>query len=63
MVDHPPQHHEQRDSAESSGSDHLPAAEIVDRARHPTRLRVILTLSVLSWILVALAIAWVVRLL
>ena len=29
-----------------------------DRAPYPTRMRVILTLSILSWMMVALAIAW-----
>ena len=29
-----------------------------DRAPYPTRMRVILTLSILSWLMVALVIAW-----
>ena len=54
-------HPEQRDSAENSGSDRLPEAEAIDRAPRPTRLRVVLALSLLSWIMLALAIAWVAR--
>ena len=59
-VDHPPQDHEQHDSAETGGSDDLPVAEDVDRAPRPTRLRVVLALSLLSWVMLALAVAWVV---
>jgi hypothetical protein len=60
MVGHPLPH-EQHDSGENSDTDHVREAEIVDRAPRSTRLRVILTLALLSWMMLALAIAWVAR--
>jgi hypothetical protein len=39
----------------------LPDGEAVDRPPRATRLRIILTMSLLSWLMVALAIAWIAR--
>lgn len=58
-VDHPPQNEDgQQDSVKDPQSDGVVAADLVDRPSYPTRMRVILILSIISWIIAALAIAW-----
>ena len=49
-----------QDSNEDMETDPM-TSDLVDRAPYPTRMRVILILSLLSWMIVALAIAWALR--
>jgi hypothetical protein len=60
-VHHPEQHNEHENSAETPIPDHLPTAELTDRASYPTRLRLTLILALLTWVTLGLAIAWVIR--
>jgi hypothetical protein len=60
-VGHPGQHNEPENSAETPIPDHLPAAELTDRASYPTRLRLILILAILTWLCLIFAIAGIIR--
>jgi hypothetical protein len=58
----PPKHDGQ---AEDGGGTQMPESssseQFADRAPYATRLRVVLSLSLLLWAIIALAIAWAVR--
>ena len=60
-VGHPGQHTEHENLAGAPIPDHLPAAELTDRASYPTRLRVTLILAILTWVCLGFAIAGIIR--
>ena len=62
-VDHPPQQEQQQELIDAQASDLSPATELTDRAPYPTRLRMILVLSLLCWAVLAFAVAALIRLL